>query len=133
MIAHPRGYELDEALMKTIHEQASATGGSVEVTNNFDAAFDGAEVVYAKSWGAKQFYENWNEKSRSARSFAASGLSTRTRWRDQRRYLHALLPVRRNVIVTDAVIDSPASVVIDEAENRLMPKGDNDETASSES
>src|SRR5712664_565421 len=35
---------------------AAAAGGGVQVTRNIDAAFDGAEVIYAKSWGAKQFY-----------------------------------------------------------------------------
>src|SRR6185436_19747559 len=53
VIAHPRGYELDEDLMETIQEQASREGGSVSVTNDVDGAFAGAEVVYAKSWGAK--------------------------------------------------------------------------------
>src|SRR5919205_259656 len=46
VIAHPRGYELDEELL-------GAAGGDIEVTNDIDAAFSGAEVIYAKSWGAK--------------------------------------------------------------------------------
>jgi N-acetylornithine carbamoyltransferase len=120
VIAHPRGYELDEELMKTIQRQASAGGGSVNITNDVDAAFAGAEVVYAKSWGSKNFYgtpeldiaeraqyrEAWivGERKMAATNSAI--------------FMHCL-PVRRNVIVTDAVIDSPASVVIDEAENRL--------------
>src|ERR1044072_5853048 len=58
VIAHPEGYELDEDLMETSRQIAGAAGGSVQVTNDIDAAFSGAEVIYAKSWGAKQFYGN---------------------------------------------------------------------------
>ena len=115
VIAHPPGYELDEELLATIRER-----GSVEITNDIDAAFAGAEVIYAKSWGGKQFYGDTDRD-----------LAERAQYRDkwivdeekmsrtnQAIFMHCL-PVRRNVIVTDAVIDSQASVVIDEAENRL--------------
>src|ERR1041385_2470783 len=56
VIAHPKGYELDDELMQSVHQSAQGAGGSVTVTNNVDAAFDNAEVVYAKSWGSKNFY-----------------------------------------------------------------------------
>jgi len=115
VIAHPRGYELDEELIETARRHSS-----VEITNDIDAAFDGAEVIYAKSWGAKQFYGD-----------ADRDLSERAQYRDKwivneskmsrtnkAVFMHCL-PVRRNVIVTDGVIDSRSSVVIDEAENRL--------------
>ena len=120
VIAHPRGYELDEDLLRTVREQSSEAGGSVEVMNDIDDAFDGAEVVYAKSWGAKQFY-GAPEKDLAERA------QYRDRWIvDEQKmsrtseaiFMHCL-PVRRNVIVTDAVIDSAKSVVVDEAENRL--------------
>jgi N-acetylornithine carbamoyltransferase len=120
VVAHPPGYELDDELMKIVREQAADVGGSVEVTNDIDAAFDGADVIYAKSWGAKQFY-GAPEKDVAERA------QYRTKWIvDEEKmsrtnagsFMHCL-PVRRNVIVTDGVIDSPASVVIDEAENRL--------------
>jgi N-acetylornithine carbamoyltransferase len=120
VIAHPRGYELDEALMKTIQEQATNAGGAVEVTNNFDAAFDGAEVVYAKSWGAKQFYGKLEREIEERAQFRRKWIVDEEKMGHSKGalFMHCL-PVRRNVIVTDAVIDSPASVVIDEAENRL--------------
>src|SRR5678815_1103509 len=56
VIAHPAGYELDDELTASIKQQAETAGGSFETTSDVDAAFDGAEVVYAKSWGSKQFY-----------------------------------------------------------------------------
>ena len=120
VIAYPTGYELDEDLMQTITQSAAASGGGVQVTKNIDAAFDGADVIYAKSWGAKQFYGS-PEKDIAARA------QYREQWivdeQKMARTNHGIfmhcLPVRRNVIVTDGVIDSPASVVIDEAENRL--------------
>jgi N-acetylornithine carbamoyltransferase len=120
VIAHPAGYELDKELMETVSQRAAASGGGVQVTKNIDAAFDGADVIYAKSWGGKQFYGT-PEKDVEAR------VQYRDRWivdeskmaRTNRGIFMHCLPVRRNVIVSDGVIDSPASVVIDEAENRL--------------
>ena len=119
-IASPRGYELDDELMGTIRQHLSASGGSVSVTSEVDQAFDGVEVVYAKSWGSKAFY-GAPEKDIAERA------EYRGKWMvDEPKmartngalFMHCL-PVRRNVIVTDGVIDSSASVVIDEAENRL--------------
>src|SRR5580765_620841 len=55
-IAHPKGYELDDELIAEIEQQAVQNSGSVEFSNNIDEAFDGVDVVYAKSWGGKQFY-----------------------------------------------------------------------------
>jgi N-acetylornithine carbamoyltransferase len=120
VIAHPRGYELDDALMKTIQEQAAGAGGTVEVTNNFETAFDGAEVVYAKSWGAKQFYGKLEREIEERAQFRRKWIVDEEKMARSKGalFMHCL-PVRRNVIVTDGVIDSPASVVIDEAENRL--------------
>ncbi len=120
VIAHPPGYELDDELMASMREQSAAAGGNVSVTHDVEAAFGDAEVIYAKSWGAKQFYgrpeadvaeraqyrEKWFvDEAKMARTNSAV-------------FMHCL-PVRRNVIVTDGVIDSDRSVVIDQAENRL--------------
>ena len=57
-IAHPKGYELDDELLGEIENQAKENGGSVEIVNDVNAAFDETEVVYAKSWGSKNFYGN---------------------------------------------------------------------------
>lgn len=119
-IACPPGYELDSELMDEIQSQALANGGSVEMVDDADSAFDGAEVVYAKSWGSKFFYGNPDRDLHVRASLAADwtvdeGKMART---DDALFMHCL-PVRRNVVVTDRVIDSERSVVIDEAENRL--------------
>lgn len=120
VIAHPRGYELDDELLGVIRRQAAGAGGSVSETNDVEAAFEGAEVVYAKSWGSRNYY-GAPEKDIAERA------QYRDRWivneekmarASSAIFMHCL-PVRRNVIVTDEVIDSAASVVIDEAENRL--------------
>ena len=119
-IAHPPGYELDDELMEEIKRQAAEAGGRISVEHDIDKAFDGAEVVYAKSWGSRSFYGS-PEKDISLRA------QYRSRWIvDEQKmartkgaiFMHCL-PVRRNVIVTDGVLDSASSVVIDEAENRL--------------
>lgn len=120
VIAHPKGYELDDDLITELSHQAAGAGGSITTSNNIDEAFDGVEIVYAKSWGSKKFY-GATEKDIAERA------QYRDKWivdepkmarTDSALFMHCL-PVRRNVIVTDAVIDSPSSVVIDEAENRL--------------
>ncbi len=115
VIAHPAGYELDEELLETIK-----ACGSVEITNDVNAAFEGAEVVYAKSWGGKQFYGDTERDIAERAQYRDKWIVNEERMArtDNAIFMHCL-PVRRNVIVTDAVIDSRRSVVIDEAENRL--------------
>lgn len=119
-IAQPKGYELDEQLLKEIETFAAETGGSVEMTNDPEEAFDGVEVVYAKSWGSKNFYGNANGEHRERSSYREKWIvdDAKMSRTSGALFMHCL-PVRRNVIVTDSVIDSPNSVVIDEAENRL--------------
>jgi N-acetylornithine carbamoyltransferase len=120
VIAHPPGYELDEDLMREINNAAFDAGATVTRTDDVEEAFEGAQVVYAKSWGSKDCYGSPQDD-----------VEMRARYREQwivdaakmartndGIFMHCL-PVRRNCIVTDEVIDSPASVVIDEAENRL--------------
>jgi N-acetylornithine carbamoyltransferase len=120
VIAHPEGYELDEELMETSQQIAAASGGSVAITNDIDAAFSGAEVIYAKSWGAKQFYGNTDRDLAARAQYREHWIVNEVKMsRTNNAIFMHCLPVRRNVIVTDGVIDSPASVVIDETENRL--------------
>lgn len=120
VIAHPAGYELDEELVDKSRQLATASGGSLETTNDVDSAFSGAEVIYAKSWGAKQFYGNTNQDIAAREQYRSKWIVDEEKMKltNSAIFMHCL-PVRRNVIVTDAVIDSTASVVIDEAENRL--------------
>ena len=120
VIACPPGFDLDKQLLDEAKGFASQAGGSLQISHDIQSSFEGTEVVYAKSWGASQFY-GMTERDVAERS------QYRREWIvDEKKMAHTnngifmhCLPVRRNVIVADAVIDSPASVVIDEAENRL--------------
>lgn len=120
VIAHPPGYDLDEQLIDDSRRLANAVGGSLKVTNDMDAAFTGAEVIYAKSWGAKQFYGRDEQDTITRAQYRNKWIVNERRMAqtDDAIFMHCL-PVRRNVIVTDGVIDSSSSAVIDEAENRL--------------
>jgi N-acetylornithine carbamoyltransferase len=119
-IAHPEGYELDEGIISEIERKTRESGGTVEFVSDSNSSFDGVEVVYAKSWGGSRFYGD-------AAADTAFRLPLRGQWIVDRNkmsttrdavFMHCL-PVRRNVIVTDEVLDSPNSVVIEQAENRL--------------
>ena len=119
-IAFPSGYDLDRELVAEIERQAKDNGGSVEFTSDVNGAFEDVEVVYAKSWGGSQFYGGNDADIAHREQFRRKWIvdeSKMSRTNDAI-FMHCL-PVRRNVIVTDGVIDSARSVVIDEAENRL--------------
>ncbi|MEJ7618916.1 MAG: N-acetylornithine carbamoyltransferase, partial [Pyrinomonadaceae bacterium] len=119
-IAHPVGYELDDELIGEINMQAFDAGGTVRVTNDLDEAFNGAEVIYAKSWGGRMFYGAPDEDAEERAPYRGEWIVDERKMALTREgiFMHCL-PVRRNVIVTDGVIDSARSAVIDEAENRL--------------
>jgi len=119
-IAHPEGFELDDELVGEIEGQAKENGGSLEITNDVNSSFEGVEVVYAKSWGSKNFYGAAEKDIEYRAQFRRDWIVDEKKMKltSDAIFMHCL-PVRRNVIVTDAVIDGANSVVVDEAENRL--------------
>jgi len=119
-LVHPPEFRLPQEVVDQAAENARRSGGSFELMDDFDAGMRGADVVYAKSWGALLTATDETE---------GAAISARyTDWiTDERRmalagpdsiYMHPL-PADRNLEVADAVIDGPQSVVYDEAENRL--------------
>jgi len=116
-ITAPKGYELDEGIMAKLKEFSDR---EIPVYDNMDEAFTGADVIYAKSWGGKSFYGNAAADIEHRAGLRPDWLVTEDKMNltNEGVFMHCL-PVRRNVVVSDAVLDSPRSVVIDEAENRL--------------
>lgn len=103
VITHPQGYDLSEAFVR---------GAKVEYDQL--KAFEGADFVYAKNWAAFQD-PNYGKILSTDRSWTVGERQMAVT--NQAYFMHCL-PVRRNMIVTDAVIESPQSLVIPEAANR---------------
>jgi N-acetylornithine carbamoyltransferase len=112
-------YMLDERYMDFGEQNAKENGGSLKVSHNIEEAYRGADVVYAKSWGALPFFGRWeNEKPiRDANKHFIVD-EAKMALTNNGVFSHCL-PLRRNIKATDAVMDSPACIAIDEAENRL--------------
>ena len=112
-------YVLDERFMKAAQENAAASGGRLSVTHEIRDGYEGADVVYANSWGALPYYgdpeREWDLSRAYVRFIVDEGKMAMT---NKAIFSHCL-PVRRNVEATDAVLDAPSCVAIDEAENRL--------------
>lgn len=118
-VLRPEAYALPPALVAEARTLAAANGGSVAETGDRAAALAGAEVVYAKSWASAKHYGD-AAKEAELRAGLASWCVDES-WFESApggRFMHCL-PVRRNVVVTDAVLDSPRSVVVRQAHNRL--------------
>jgi N-succinyl-L-ornithine transcarbamylase len=102
VITHPEGYELDKQFV-----------GNARVTHNQREAFEGADFIYAKNWSSFTQYGQILSRDRNWTVNAEKMKLT-----NGARFMHCL-PVRRNVVVMDEVIDSPNSIVIQEAGNRV--------------
>lgn len=105
VITHPKGYELDPAF---------TAGARIEYDQ--DKALEGADFVYAKNWAAYSG-ENYGKVLSTDRSWTVS--REKMALTNDAYFMHCL-PVRRNMIVTDEVIESPRSIVIPEAANRVV-------------
>jgi len=116
VLACPKGWELHEEVIAQAKLLADANGGSFDITNDPDATKD-ADIVYAKSWCS---LGSWGDSA--GESFKKLELRDWQVTPDSlgagARFMHCL-PVRRNVVVSDAVLDGPASLVQRQAENRL--------------
>jgi N-acetylornithine carbamoyltransferase len=119
-LVHPPEFGLMPAIVAEAEANAARSGGSLEQIADFDTGFEGADVVYAKSWGAPLLGVPDEEGARIAAKYT-DWISDERRMaltRDDAIWMHPL-PADRNVEVADAVIDGPKSAAFDEAENRL--------------
>ncbi len=105
VITHPEGYELDPAF----------TGKAV-IEYDQKKAFEGADFIYAKNWAAYSG-DNYGKVLSMDRSWTVD--SAKMALTDNAYFMHCL-PVRRNMIVSDDVIESNRSIVIPEAANRVV-------------
>lgn len=119
-LIHPPGFQLMPEIVEQAEENARQAGSSFELLDDFEEGLRGADVIYAKSWGAlltvhsdaegadlASRYQDWITDERRMAVAANEAI-----------YMHPL-PADRNIEVTDGVIDGAQSVVYDEAENRL--------------
>jgi N-succinyl-L-ornithine transcarbamylase len=102
VVTHPEGYELAPEFM-----------GNLKVEYDQKKAFEGADFIYAKNWSSYNDYGKILSKDMNWTVDSAKMALT-----NSAKFMHCL-PVRRNMIVSDEVIDSKDSIVIDEAENRV--------------
>lgn len=128
VFARPKGFELDNKIIEWCKENSDRYGGSFEETNNMELAFEGAHVVYPKSWTARNALPGpWGDLSQPDKPLALEYARKNKSWicdqakmdlTDKAIYMHCL-PADRSMEVTDEVIDGPQSIVFDEAGNRL--------------
>ncbi len=102
VVTHPEGYELDEQFTK-----------GATITHNQTEAMDGADFVYVKNWSAYRQYGQILTQD-------ASWMLTLDKLKktSAAKVMHCL-PVRRNVELSDEVLDSPHSIVTMQAANRV--------------
>jgi len=120
-VLRPEGYELPDPVMARAIEAAKVSGGSVTETDNREEAMADAHVLYVNSWSSQRHYgdsaaeEDFKHELRDwcvdEPWFANASVDCR--------FMHAL-PVRREVTVTERVLDGPRSIVIAEARNRML-------------
>lgn len=120
VVLRPEGFGLPEEVMDRARRAASLASGSVRETTDREEAMSGAHVLYAKSWTAPSAYGRPEEEA--ALRAGLRKWCVDESWfapsRPECRFMHCL-PVRRNVVVKDEVLDGPRSVVVREAHNRM--------------
>ena len=119
MLCPDERYLLDERYMNFAKSNAAEAGGSFGVSHDIDSAYAGADVVYAKSWGALPFFGNWEAEKPIRDANTHFVVDEAKMAKTNNACFSHCLPARRNIKATDAVMDSPNSLIIEEAENRL--------------
>ena len=119
VLAHPEGFDLDAGVLADARRLASNAGGSLEVTNDRAKALRGARAVYVKAWGSAREYAN-PAAAQEARARHGDWMVTeKSLSQTAGAIVMHCLPVRRNVVIADEVLDGPRSVVLEQGEARL--------------
>ncbi|HYX24066.1 MAG TPA: N-acetylornithine carbamoyltransferase [Thermoanaerobaculia bacterium] len=119
-VLRPEGFGLPEPILARARRAAEISGGSLRETADRREALEGAHVIYAKSWTSPVHYGNPEAEAdfRAGLRDWCVGEDWFATTAPDCRFMHCL-PVRRNVVVKDSVLDGPRSVVVHEARNRM--------------
>ncbi|BAA29817.1 ornithine carbamoyltransferase [Pyrococcus horikoshii] len=117
VVATPEGYEPDKKVIKWAEQNAAESGGSFELLHDPVKAVKDADVIYTDVWASMGQEAEAEERRKIFRPFQVNKDLVKHAKSDYM-FMHCL-PAHRGEEVTDDVIDSPNSVVWDEAENRL--------------
>jgi N-acetylornithine carbamoyltransferase len=118
-IAHPEGFDLDPQIIARTSQIAAQNGGKIRIVNDQRAAMKGARVVIAKSWAGFSGYGRRDDETAKRLALKDWTLTAdKMALTDDAKFMHCL-PVRRNVVVADDVIDGPGSLTTETAGLRL--------------
>lgn len=112
-------YALDRRYLDFAQGNVAENGGSFQISHDVEASYRGADVVYAKSWGALPYFGRWEQEKPIREKYKNFIVDEAKMALTNNGVFSHCLPLRRNVKATDAVMDSPACIAIDEAGNRL--------------
>lgn len=112
-------YVLDERYMGWAADNVAESGGSLRISHDPTSAYTGADVVYAKSWGALPYFGRWEQEKPIRDAHKHFMVDEAKMALTNNGVFSHCLPLRRNVKATDGVMDAPYCFAIDEAENRL--------------
>lgn len=112
-------YALDERYLGWARDNVAESGGSFRMSHDITEAYTGADVVYAKSWGAIPYFGRWEQEKPIRDAHKHFIVDEAKMALTNTGVFSHCLPLRRNVKATDAVMDSPQCIAIEEAENRL--------------
>ncbi len=120
VLAHPPEFKLMQDQVELARRNASANGGSFELADSMESAFENADIVYPKSWGVLELFGRPEEALKLAANYKDWICDDRMMSiaKKDSIYMHCL-PADRGNEVTDSVIDGSHSVIYQEAENRL--------------
>ena len=103
VITHPEGYALDPEITK-----------EATILNDQKEAFEGADFIYTKNWSS---FEQYGQILRTDDTWKVS--ATKMKWTNNAYFMHCL-PVRRNVVVDQDVLESPQALILEQANNRTF-------------
>jgi len=120
-VLRPDGFELPDQIMRRAELAAKSSGGSVTETSDRSEATKDAHIIYAGSWSSTKYYGDRinDQKIRNENDDWCIDNSWFTDITDKSCRLMHCLPVRRGVEVNDQVLDSPRSIVVQQARNRM--------------
>jgi ornithine carbamoyltransferase len=128
-IACPPGFEPDLAIKAEADREAAGSGGSIKIVHSYEEAVKGADFINVYSWVSPAVFAKGLETHfKGDPEFQAAKTRLKNDWcvtkktvgqaRKDALVMHCM-PISRNTEVTDEVLDSPASILFDQAENRL--------------